>query len=316
MDEKKYKLNSASGLLLRDGDVETLLRLADGNCALVYLWLLRSGGALDEGDIMRSLGLSLPTLRATLERLRQNGLLGEGAGGEKIMPPPDELPEYRSEDVVRRSREDPAFQALVREAQSKLGHTLSTADLKKLFGIYDYLGLPCDVIMLLINRCAENIRKRYGETRLPTMYAIEKEAHLWCRKEIMTLEQAEEYILREDQRSEQGERLRRILQITDRQPSSSERRYMEEWLAFDFPDEVLELAYDRTVMGTGKLAWKYMDTILHSWRDKGLHTVEEIEKGDTRSGGRRRPPHSDGGNRTAWTGDDLDALERMLSDKE
>ena len=315
MDEKKYKLNTSAGLLLRAEDLDGLLRLGDGNCALLYLWLLRSGGTLDEGEAVRALHLTQSALRAALERLRQNGLLGEGTGSEKPLPPPDELPEYRSEDVVRRSREDPAFQALVREAQAKLGHTLSTADLKKLFGIYDYLGLPCDVIMLLINRCAESIRKRYGETRLPTMYAIEKEAQTWCRMEILTLEQAEEFILREDQREERSERLRRMLQIRDRQPTSNERRYMNEWLDMDFPDETLELAYERTIEGTGKLAWKYMDAILRSWRDKGLRTPEEIEKGDRRPQGRK--PRTKGGESAAvWSGDDLDRAERLLDHKE
>ena len=211
MDEKKYQLHTSPGLFLRTEDIERLLALRDGNCALLYLYLLGRGGALDENEAARTLGLTAAEVRAAAERLRRGGVLGEGGG--KPLPPPEELPEYRSEDILLRSREDRSFRSLVNEAQAKLGHTLSGADLKTLFGIYDRLGLPCDVIMLLINRCAENARRRYGEGRLPTMHAIEKEAYIWCNREIVTLERAEEYLGELDRREDQSERLRQLLQI-------------------------------------------------------------------------------------------------------
>ena len=308
MDEKKYQLHTSPGLFLRTEDIERLLALRDGNCALLYLYLLGRGGALDENEAARTLGLTAAEVRAAAERLRRGGVLGEGGG--KPLPPPEELPEYRSEDILLRSREDRSFRSLVNEAQAKLGHTLSGADLKTLFGIYDRLGLPCDVIMLLINRCAENARRRYGEGRLPTMHAIEKEAYIWCNREIVTLERAEEYLGELDRREEQSERLRQLLQIRERQPTATERRYMEEWLAMGFPDEVLELAYDKTIEGTGRLVWKYMDAILRSWQSKGLRTLSEIGKGDARPSGRRRGEKS-GGERV-WQGDDLERAERLM----
>ena len=308
MDEKKYQLHTSPGLFLRTEDIERLLALRDGNCALLYLYLLGRGGALDENEAARILGLTAAEVRAAAERLRRGGVLGEGGG--KPLPPPEELPEYRSEDILLRSREDRSFRSLVNEAQAKLGHTLSGADLKTLFGIYDRLGLPCDVIMLLINRCAENARRRYGEGRLPTMRAIEKEAYIWCNLEIVTLERAEEYLGELDRREEQSERLRQLLQIRERQPTATERRYVEEWLAMGFPEEVLELAYDKTIEGTGRLVWKYMDAILRSWQSKGLRTLSEIGKGDARPGGRHRGEKS-GGERV-WQGDDLERAERLM----
>ena len=51
------------------------------------------------------------------------------------LPPAEELPEYTSADIVRRSKEDSGFQAVIAQAQHKLGRVLSTADLKTLFGI-------------------------------------------------------------------------------------------------------------------------------------------------------------------------------------
>ena len=313
MDEKRYRLAAASGLILPAEHAETLLALHDGDAALIYIWLLASGKELREEHCARQLGLSLSAVHAGAEKLRAAGLLGEAPRREAPLPPPEETPQYTAEDIVRRSREDGAFQALLGETEQLLGHRLSGADLRTLFGIYDRLGLPPEVIMLLINHCAERTKKRYGEGRLPTMYAIEKEAYRWCSREIMTLELAEEYLAGVEKRETDMGLLARTLQIAPRSPTASERKYMEDWLAMGFPMEALELAYDRTVLGTGKLVWKYMDRILRSWQEKGLRTVSEIEEKDSRSAP-RKPAVQTAASRPI--DDDLDRLEQqMLKEK-
>lgn len=311
MDEKRYRLAAAPGLSLPVEHAEALLALRDGDAALLYIWLLTDNAELREERCAAQLGLSPDAVRAAAEKLRSAGLLGESTGAEKPLPPPEETPQYTAEDIVRRSGEDGAFQALLAEIQTLLGHRLSGADLKTLFGIYDRLGLPCEVIMLLIHHCAEQARKRYGEGRLPTMYAIEKEAYRWCNREIMTLELAEEYLAALEKQEEAMALLARTLQISGRSPTPTERRYMEEWLAMGFPQEALALAYDRTVIGTGKLVWKYMDRILRSWQEKGLRTVREIEEKDGRGAPRKAPAVQP----PAVIEDDLDRLERMLKEK-
>jgi DnaD/phage-associated family protein len=83
-----------------------------------------------------------------------------------------------------------------------------------------------------------------------------------------------------------------VLQINDRALSSSERKYVESWLARGYAPEAIELAYDRTVLKTGKLAWSYMDSIIGSWHSKGLFTADEIRSRDgkgTPAGQKRNP---------------------------
>ncbi|MEI3102137.1 MAG: DnaD domain protein [Oscillospiraceae bacterium] len=101
--------------------------------------------------------------------------------------PAEELPEYETEDLVRRSREDAGFSASVTEAQKVLGHVLSSSVLKRLFGIYDYLALPPEVILMLSDPLRELL-----QGRRPSMRFIEKEAYVWANREIMGLGQAEE----------------------------------------------------------------------------------------------------------------------------
>ena len=47
--------------------------------------------------------------------------------------------------------------------------------LSDLLGLYDFLGLPAEVILLLVNHCVQTFRVRYGEGRRPTLRQIEKE---------------------------------------------------------------------------------------------------------------------------------------------
>ena len=310
MNEKKYRLQGPAVLPVPAADADKLLALRSGACALLYLYILRAGGELAADDAAATLGLGEDEVRESARALRRAGLLLEAE--EVRLPPADELPEYRAEDILRRSREDPAFRGLVAEAQRNLGHTLSGADLKTLFGIYDRLGLPTDVIMLVINRCAEKARQRYGEGRLPTMRAIEKEAFVWANREIFTAGQAEEYLTALDRLEEESERVKRALQITGRELSGTERKYIDGWLALGYRAEALAVAYDRTVVGTGKLTWAYMDKIVHSWYEKKLFTPAEIEKGDARPGGRGRAQASGGARSAGAGGDDLDRLERLL----
>lgn len=275
MGEKSYRL-SASVCALPAADADKLISAGDGDSALLYIYLLRRGEAPD-AELAAALGMDGKRLAAAAERLRGLGLLYAGGGR---LQPAQELPEYTSEEVVRRSGEDPAFRGVLAEAERLLGRTLSGADTRTLFGIYDYLGLPVDVIMELMHHCADEARLKYGPGRVPTMRQIEKEAYVWANREIMTFEQAEEYIRSRARLRDETEAVKRALGISGRPLAPSERKYVESWLELGFGAEALALAYDRTVMNTGQLKWSYMNKIVLSWHSKGLHSPEEIERGD------------------------------------
>lgn len=297
MDERGYRLSSEL-CSMSAVDADKLIECGDGDCALLYIYLMRRG-MTSPGSLARALGMTPQRLNAAAGKLKSLGLL---SGGD-FAPRADAIPEYTAEEIVRRSEHDEGFRAVLAECERVLGHTLTGADTRTLFGIYDYLGLPVDVIMVLLHHCAEECRRRYGAGRVPTTRQIEKEAYVWVNREIMTLEQAEEYIREREARREAVERLRRAFGINDRQLSPSERKYLDEWLAIGFTGEAIELAYDRTVTNTGALKWNYMDKIIRSWHEKGLHTPEEIERGDAP---RRRQSSAQ---RPAQPG--ADELERM-----
>ena len=169
-----------------------------------------------------------------------------------------------------------------------LGKILSGNELKIFYGIYDYLGLPAEVIVLLVNHCIEKQAARYGEGRKPTVRMIEREAYAWARREIFSLEMAEEYLKHLAKISDMTEKVKEVLRIGNRALSPTEEKYIASWLEMGFDADALEIAYDRTVIKTGELTWAYMNSIVKSWNSKGLRTAADILSNDSRTPGQRK----------------------------
>lgn len=302
MDDKSYTLSSNINLAVPADHADKLLSMGDGTSALLYLYALRRNGSFTTAQAARDLRRTDSEISSAAERLRKSGLFS-GSGREKLPLPAEELPQYRAEDIASAAAKDTGFAAVLDETQRILGKTLSRSDVDTLFGIYDYLGLPPEVIILLVNHCVETTRERMGPGRLPSLRTMEKEAYVWFNREIMTLEQAEVYLLAKRRRTDELGEIKHILQINGRNFSSTEKSYVESWLDMGFDAEAIAVAYDRTIVKTGSLQWKYMNSILTSWHGKGLHTVEEISEGDRRD----VPPPAQGRR------DDTERLKKLLN---
>ena len=128
---------------------DKLIAAHDGNVALVYIWLCRCG-AFNAERAARELCLTLAEVNSAYEKLCRMELFAEKEVQKSIPLPAEELPQYTTEAIVRRTDADPGVKAVLNEAQQKLGRVLSTSDIKTLFGIYDFLALPPDVIFMLL----------------------------------------------------------------------------------------------------------------------------------------------------------------------
>lgn len=281
MDDR-YLLTRKTELSLPAEDADKLIKSADGKAALLYIYLLRSGSAHSLKEAARALKLSLGEAENAFALLRSIGVL-EKCREAKQLPPAEELPEYSAEEIYTRSASDGAFTSIVDETAKAMGRKLSAQEMKMLFGVYDYLGLPPDVIMMLVHHCIERYREKAGPGRTPTMRSIEKEAFVWANREIMTFEQAEAYIRSLSERREAVMEVKSSLRIKGRDLSPTEQKYIESWLDMGFEADALAVAYDRTVVQKGSLIWSYMNAIVRKWQEKGLRTREEIEKKDGRA---------------------------------
>lgn len=306
MTDRRIILPGPDTITLSGQTADKLIRAGDGNAALLYLYVLRAGGGLSVGEAAAALSLTEHEISAATGLLGRLGLLKYD---EPPSPPRrDEPPEYTAEDIKRELDNGSVFSSLVREVQKSLGKLMSSDDLVRLFGIYDSLGLPPDVILHLVTYCIDENKRRYGPGRSPTMRYIEKAAYTWEREGIGTLHEAERYIKQLDVRRGKLAEIKRVLQITDREFSPGERKYVEEWISMGFSPEVIERAYDITIVRTQKLSWSYMHTIISDWHRKGLFTPEDIAAKD----GKSAAPRKQAAKKQAATPDEeLADIERM-----
>jgi DNA replication protein DnaD len=276
MPDMKFTLPGQENITLPFDTVDKLIAARNGDAALLYLYVLRTREETVDKMSM-SLGKSEREILAALTALNDIGLIRFDG---KPQPIREEAHEYTTADLKREMRSGTKFYILVQEVQRSLGGILSSNDLMRLFGMYDHLGLPPEVILCLITYCITEYRKRFGDMRLPKMSYIEKAAYTWEREGVVTLDRAEEYLKNLEEIKGASSEIKRLLQIRDRDFSAMEQKYVDSWVSMGFPLESVEIAYERTLLKTGKLAWPYMDSIMNNWHGKNLQTRQEIENRD------------------------------------
>ncbi len=270
-----------------------LLDRGDGDAALLYLALLRRRGTVQPRSLAGELRWDRLRIESAERILRELGLIAPA--GENVPPEPaDERPEYQRADIAARLEKSEEFRNLTAAVEKRLGKRLTTPDVGVLLGLNDYLGLPADVIYLLVSHCVERVQRRYGEGRRPGMKQIEKEGYLWARKGIDTQAAAAEYLRKYAERQAALPQYMKALQLGDRAPVTSEEKYLYAWQEMGFPPEAVALAYDKTVMKCHELKWPYLNAILKRWHEKGLHTLEEVAAND------HPAPKKEAGGDDAW----------------
>ena len=258
---------------MTDQAADRLVRLDNGDAALLYLYLLRHGDP-------HGLNWNPDRLDAALAALNTIGM------APKLTPRPDAPevqapPEYRTEDLtVYLEDRSTGFPMLCDEVERRLQKKLNVMDLKSLLTLWDHLSLPTEVILTLVGWCCEEQERKYGFGKKPPMSVIRKEGFVWARKGVDTLEKADAHIQRMTRLQGREQEVLRLLDIPLRPLVAREREYIAAWDGMGFEDEAIRMAYERTVLKKQSMDWGYMNGILRRWHEKGLHTAAAIRSGD------------------------------------
>lgn len=285
-------------LHIEQSHVHKLLLTASGDAALLYLYIQSGNDPESAGAVLK---MSQSRYSCAAASLRQLGLWPEPKRTLVI----GERPQYTENDVILAMDTDGDFRKLYGEVQHQLGKTLTTEELKILLGFVRYLGLPMDVISMLVCYCKERSRQK-GSTRNPSLRTIEKEAYAWAEQGIDTMEEAVAFIQNQNMRRSRIGNLLRILQIRGRNLTAGEEKYAQKWLDMGFSDEVIALAYERTCLNTGGLSWAYMNRILTSWHEGGMLTLEQVRAKD------KKPVPKGASGQLGEA--ELEAIQRMLQE--
>ena len=279
-------------IVLPAQQADRLIGRGDGDAALLYLCLLRADRGVTAQELQRRLKWSQLRLHAAETALQELGLI-DRPPEQKPPEPAQERPVYTADDLTDLLTGDAGFRMLVPQTEEKLGKRLKTADLQILAGLYDDLGLPADVIYLLVCHCVTRSEERYGPGRRPTLRQIEKEGYHWAQRGLFDQESASQYLRDWNVRRSAMSRYMQVLGLGDRRPVESEERYIADWMDKGFPPETVALAYDKTVFYKKELNWRYLNGILRRWHESGWPTEGELPESASRKPSRREEKKDD-----------------------
>ncbi len=187
---------------------------------------------------------------------------------KKVAEIPISRPSY--DDVAKRIKESDEITVLLQEAQTVLGRTIGYDGQSVLVMIHDNYDLPPEVILMAIE---------YSLSLKKTGWAsIARIARRWSEMEIDTLEGAMQYIEEHNIVDETWDRLRKMTEITNRNPTEKQRKYMVAWVKeYGYDADIIYCAYEESIDNTGKMSMPYMDKIIRSWHEKGVKTLSDIQ---------------------------------------
>lgn len=269
----------------------------------IFLWASQelSHGEKEEADLVEAIaahGFSHEEIRSALSFWRGCGVLAGASPKKKASPPKaeeektkpattqeapgevpsaplkmvdaDEAPFYSSLELGEAAEQNPQFKNLVDYAQKKLKKILNTSELAKIWSFLDYLKMPPEVVMLVIEDCCNREKS--------SLRYISKMLNTFQDEGIDSYEKAEAYFLRREEGAVYERYVRRLFGLGERKLTRAEEEILRTWrITWNFGEDMLEAAYEKTVAGAKNPSIKYMHRILESWHEKGATTPEEAE---------------------------------------
>lgn len=174
--------------------------------------------------------------------------------------PPKELELYKN------SYEE--INMLFSSAEKILGRLLNAKELSTLYGFYDWLRFPVDLILYMLEYCVKNGHKHLNY--------IESVAINWSENEIDSIEKAEDYI---DAFNKDYRQILKALGLSGRNPAPIEIDYMERWLKeYEMPLNIILEACGKSVLATGKGQFEYAQKIIKGWKDENVQTIDDVKR--------------------------------------
>lgn len=239
----------------------------------LILYLLRNQNTkLSKEILKKDTGLSEVQISEAFDFWREKGIMAQKNGRfyliNNIVRKNQLTPDYNFEEVAEKMN-DNVFSSFVFQYEELIGRTISKSELTKLYGIYDYHGLPFEVILTCVSYC-----KSLGKTNMPY---IEKVCSTWSKNGINTLEKADKYLKDQESFLKASSKIKSILGI-NRAFTENEKKYVAKWIKeIQASPELIKKSYDIAADRTGRLSFAYMNKVLDVWSRLGLKTPEDVD---------------------------------------
>lgn len=277
--------------------VDKYIKLASGNALKLLLYLMRHGGESFTAEILRSeLGFEeAGELEDAALFWVQRGIIRANnvknafdlcAAGEQTAKPTQPAQPEEKKPAVRQAKpvvisngeiaksikNSPEVKMLFDEAEKMFARPLREIERQTIINLSDNYGFPCSVSLMMLRYCFK-IEKA-------TPAYISKVAENWANEEIMTVQLADEKIRTLEKQDSIEQRICQAMGLNTKL-SANMRSLIKTWaIDWGFNEDMIMLAYDKTLDGTGKWSPSYANKILESWKNAGITTPRDAEKAD------------------------------------
>lgn len=279
------QLNLQGNTFALPESVLDVLSEADATDLRVLLYLAGNPDAFSEADAAAALQISEAEVRSSVKFWRGAGVIARAnakkAALQKEKKPLREKAAARltSDELCEIAEENAEFKLLVIEAQQVAGWMFNTSEIEIIASLYANLRLSTEYILTLIGYFVVRREK-------PLRY-LEKVAYSMIDEGVNNAADLEEKLRWLEKFEGRAGKVRTLFGIGGRELTAREKDYLVAWFDnYGFSDEMVALAYEKTVNTTGKASLAYANGILKKWHEEGVKTPADVEKGGAKKSGK------------------------------
>lgn len=198
---------------------------------------------------------------------------------------------------------------MLQEIEKLIARPLSPKEMSTYIGWQKDLGFSLEMILLLIQYC---VSKGKTDHRY-----VEKVALAWYDAKIKTIDEAQLFIKKHEDKWVKYRKILGYLGIKDGEIMKPQEDMLDKWVnLYKFPVEVVFKACDICFERLNRADFKYIDGILNSWFKDGIKTLEDVATKDVKRTNFKKPGNykaqNDNFNNFEQRSYDFDSLEKKL----
>ncbi|MBU5592339.1 DnaD domain protein [Clostridium sp. MSJ-4] len=164
---------------------------------------------------------------------------------------------------------------MLQEVEKLLARPLSPKEMSTYISWERDLNFSLEMILLLIQYCISKGKSDYRY--------FEKVALSWFDSNIKTIDDAQLYIKRHEEKWNKYRRILNYLGIKDADIMKPQEEMLNKWVnQYNFPVEIIEKACSICFERLNRADFKYIDGILNSWHKDNIKTLQDISEKDAR----------------------------------
>ncbi len=179
---------------------------------------------------------------------------------------------YTMQELLEKAKKDKELQHLFDEIQGYVKHTINGKELGILTDIYEVYHFDVPTVLIAAQYC-----NSIGKYSINYLYTLLKD---WYDQDLTTYDVVEAEIVRRTEYDTYENTVRRCLGLTNRL-TAKQKEFVEKWKNAGIDESLLKIACEKCLDGTGgKIVFKYIDTVISSWVNKGIKTPEQVKVDD------------------------------------